>query len=215
MDERTMGLVLRTRVLTETSLIVHWLTRDFGRISTVAKGARRPKSPFAGKLDLFYLADLSFHPSRRGDLHSLREVRVRDYHKVLRVDLGYLQQASYFAQLLEQTTETDTPVPDLFDFLVQVLSRLPECPPNAATVLTFEIQLLAQLGLKPDLAQVSLSPTAKRFLEQSSSSAFAWQPSLSLSAAQNDEASGFLERFLTYHLGKVPSGRIQALGFGN
>ena len=34
-------MILRTRPLTETSLIVHWLTRDFGRISTVAKGARR------------------------------------------------------------------------------------------------------------------------------------------------------------------------------
>ena len=38
---RTTGLVLRTRPLTETSLIVQWLTRDFGRVATVAKGARR------------------------------------------------------------------------------------------------------------------------------------------------------------------------------
>jgi len=60
MSENTIGLILRTRPLTDTSLIVHWLTPEFGRLATVAKGARRPKSPFAGKLDLFYLADLSF-----------------------------------------------------------------------------------------------------------------------------------------------------------
>jgi len=49
MDERAQGLVLRVYPLTETSLIVRWLTRELGRISTVAKGARRPKSPFRGK----------------------------------------------------------------------------------------------------------------------------------------------------------------------
>ena len=57
--ERTTGLVLRTRPLTDTSLIVEWLTRDFGRIATAARGARRAKSAFRGQLDLFYLADLS------------------------------------------------------------------------------------------------------------------------------------------------------------
>src|SRR5258707_904583 len=78
MIESTSGLILRTRPLTETSLIVSWLTQDFGRIATVARGARRPKSPFAGKLDLFYLADLSFQRSRRSDLHTLREASLRE-----------------------------------------------------------------------------------------------------------------------------------------
>ena len=41
MIQNATGLILRTRPLTETSLIVHWLTPDFGRIATVAKGARR------------------------------------------------------------------------------------------------------------------------------------------------------------------------------
>ena len=54
MDETAHGIILRTRPLTETSLIVHWLTADHGRLSTVAKGAKRPKSPFRGKLDLFF-----------------------------------------------------------------------------------------------------------------------------------------------------------------
>src|SRR5438445_6488303 len=116
MTESTTGLILRTYPLTETSLIVHWLTPDAGRISTVAKGARRPKSPFRGKLDLFYLADFSFTRSRRSDLHALREVSLRERHGILRQDLGYLQQASYCAALIQQTTETETPLPGVFDF---------------------------------------------------------------------------------------------------
>ena len=72
MIETATGLILRTRPLTETSLIIHWLTPTFGRLATVAKGARRPKSPFLGRLDLFYEADFSFSRSRRSDLHILR-----------------------------------------------------------------------------------------------------------------------------------------------
>ena len=54
LETRAIGLILRTRRLTETSLIVHWLTAEEGRVATVAKGALRPKSPFRGKLDLCY-----------------------------------------------------------------------------------------------------------------------------------------------------------------
>src|SRR3954468_17723898 len=105
MEERSTGIILRTRPLTETSLIVHWLTPDVGRIATVAQGARRPKSPFRGKLDLFYEADFSFARSRKSELHNLREVVLSDTHGALRENLGWLQQASYFTALVEQTTE--------------------------------------------------------------------------------------------------------------
>src|SRR5438876_1491203 len=97
MTERTTGLILRTRPLTETSLIVQWLTADFGRLSTVAKGGRRPKSPFRGKLDLFYQAEFSFFRSRRSELHNLCEVSLLQTHPVLRQELSYLQQAAYCA----------------------------------------------------------------------------------------------------------------------
>src|SRR5579862_6207308 len=117
MVETATGLVLRTRPLTETSLIVHWLTRDLGRLATVAKGARRPQSGFRGKLDLFYLADFSFARSRRSELHTLREVRLLDTHKALRENIAYLQQAAYGVALVKQTTETETPLAEVFELL--------------------------------------------------------------------------------------------------
>ena len=126
MIESATGLILRTRPLTETSLIVNWLTPDFGRISTVAKGARRPKSPFLGKLDLFYLADFSFQRSRRSELHTLREVSLRETHAALRQEIRYLQQAAHCAALIEQTTETETPLPAVYELLRGLLGHLPE-----------------------------------------------------------------------------------------
>ena len=147
MDSRTTGLILRTRPLTETSLIVHWLTRDFGRIATVAKGARRPKSPFRGKLDLFYLADLSFVRSRRSELHTLREVSLRETHNALREELGYLQQAAYCAALIEQTTETETPLPAIFQLMIDLLTCLPSEKPQPRTIFAFEMKLLNEHDL--------------------------------------------------------------------
>ena len=120
MIQSATGLILRTRPLTETSLIVHWLTPDFGRIATVAKGARRPKSPFLGKLDLFYVADFSFSRSRRSDLHTLREVGLRELHAALRQNLAGLRQATYATAFIEQATETETPLPAVYNLMLRV-----------------------------------------------------------------------------------------------
>src|SRR5689334_12231772 len=142
MTQRTQGLILRTRPLTETSLIVQWLTPDFGRIATVAKGARRAKSPFRGKLDLFFLADLSFVRSRRSELHTLRELSVRDTHAALRRELGWIEQAAYATELIELTTETDTPIAEIFTLFSDFLDYLPKCVPEPQTVFAFEMKLL-------------------------------------------------------------------------
>src|SRR5947208_2775316 len=57
--ESTVAILLRKRKFSDTSLIVSWCTESLGCIQTVAKGARRAKSPFAGKLDLFFEAELA------------------------------------------------------------------------------------------------------------------------------------------------------------
>ncbi|PYJ06256.1 MAG: DNA repair protein RecO, partial [Verrucomicrobia bacterium] len=162
MDERDCGLILRLFPLTESSLIVHWLTPTLGRIATVAKGARRPKSPFRGKLDLFYLADMSLIRSRRSDLHTLREVSLRETHSALRHDLAYLRQASYCAALVELTTETETPLPAIFDLMRCFLEALPKGPAQPQTLFAFELKLLAELGLKPDLEKGKLAPGTRQ-----------------------------------------------------
>ena len=212
MVERAQGLILRTRPLTDTSLIVHWLTPELGRIATVAKGARRSNSPFRGRLDLFYLADFSFSRSRRSDLHTLREVLLRQTHPLLRRELACLRQASYFAALIEQTTETDTPLPTIFPLLAGLLDHLPGQPPRPLTIFAFELKLLTQLGLTPSLAGRDLSGGTRRILETAALADWATLSRLKLSATQTREANQFLEGFLTFHLGKIPESRSAALG---
>jgi DNA repair protein RecO (recombination protein O) len=211
MNETAMGLVLRTRPLTETSLIVHWLTPEVGRLATVAKGARRPKSPFRGKLDLFYLAEFSFARSRRSELHTLREVILRETHSPLRQDLAYLRQASYCAALVEQTTELDTPLPGIYELFLGLLERLPKQSAQPQTLFAFELKLLAALGLSPDWTQRKLSPGALAVAKALSANDWPLIERLNLSAGQTSELARFLHGFLIYHLGRIPKARGEAL----
>lgn len=209
--ERAHGLVLRTRLFTETSLIVNWLTLEFGRISTIAKGARRSKSPFRGKLDLFYEAEFSFQRSPRSELHTLREVVLDDANSALRIELGYLQQAAYCSALVEQTTEKETPLPVVFELMRSFLHSLPPGPPQPQSIFGFELKLLHELGLQPDIEASKLTPGAKRIAKALQQKNWAAGGRLKLSEPQVAELRQFLHGFLIFHLGKIPASRIKAI----
>ena len=95
------GILIRRLPFTDTSLIVVWLTREHGIVRTAAKGARRPGSVLAGKLDLFYSADIAFVRSRRGDLHALREVEVTAYRQGIQRSYARVLCAAYFVALID------------------------------------------------------------------------------------------------------------------
>ena len=209
--ERAHGLILRTRPFTETSLIVNWLTPDFGRISTVAKGARRAKSPFRGKLDLFYEGEFSFARSRRSELHTLREVVLRETNAALRHELGYLQQAAYCATLIEQTTETQTPLPEIYELFAGFLRALPQQPPRPRTIFAFEFKLLQILGLAPDIEDSKLPTETRALVNALTETDWEKLPDLRATAAQANAIKQFLHGFLIYHLGKIPKGRERAV----
>jgi DNA repair protein RecO (recombination protein O) len=209
--ERAHGLILRTRLFTETSLIVNWLTPEFGRISTVAKGARRTKSPFRGKLDLFYEGDFSFQRSRRSELHTLREVVLRETNPALRHELGYLQQASYGSALIEQTTETQTPIPEIYELFYGFLRALPKHPPKPRTIFAFELKLLSALGLAPDVEESKLPPETRALVNALTQTEWESLPDLRATTAQARGVRQFLHGFLIFHLGKIPRGRGHAV----
>jgi DNA repair protein RecO (recombination protein O) len=155
--EKAEGILIRKTLLTDTSLIVHWCTREHGIIRTAAKGARRPGSPFAGKLDLFYSAEITWARSRRGDLHALREASVIHYRQGIQQDYLRLLAAAYFASLVERVAEGDTPVEALYDLLRRGLDWLHEHQPTLKAVLFFEKEVAADLGIH---GEAGMSPIA-------------------------------------------------------
>ena len=145
--EKGRGTIIRVTRLTETSLIVHWMTDTIGLLKTVAKGARRPRSSFSGKLDLFVDADLVWAPSRSSELHPLREVDVHSYRTPLRENYPKTVLASYFGQLLEHVLEREHPEPEVAMLLNRALDYLAEASPSAQVLHRFERRLAELLGV--------------------------------------------------------------------
>jgi DNA repair protein RecO (recombination protein O) len=193
-EERASGIILRTRPLTETSLIVQWITADAGRISTVAKGARRPKSAFVGKLDLYYEADFLFQRARKSSLHTLREVNLQATRPNLRTDFVALEQAARAGRRIERTTEEDAPLPEIFELFKGFLDELAKRPLEGSLLLTFEIKLLNALGFAPALEGSSLPIGSRKALEQLRGLDWSAVRRVKLSASQTLEIESFLDR---------------------
>lgn len=146
--ETTPAILLRKTKLTETSLIVTWFSEAHGRIKTVAKGARQPKSRFAGQLDLFFECEIQFARSRRSELHILREVMLRDAREGLRLDYPRVALGSYFVELIELVTEPEHPAPELFELLQRAFAFLNANPASLRALLHFENELTRLLGIQ-------------------------------------------------------------------
>lgn len=144
---KTRGTLIRRSQLTETSLIVHWCTHENGIVKAVAKGARRPKSPFAGKLDLFYLCELEIHPARSGDLHILKELTIERPRLGLRRNYLQTLAASYLVKLIDLVAEDGTPLPELADLLDRGLNYLEDHDADQRAIVHFERQLSESLGV--------------------------------------------------------------------
>jgi len=126
---------------------VSWCTESLGCIQTVARGARRPKSPFAGKLDLFFEADIAIAPSRKSNLHTLTEVALRNPFAGIRQNYLRTQTAAYFVELIEVCTERDHHEPELFALLRRAFGYLDRSEPNLRAVSHFEAELARITGV--------------------------------------------------------------------
>jgi DNA repair protein RecO (recombination protein O) len=145
--DTTSAILLRKVKLTETSLIVTWLTEQHGKLKTVAKGARQAKSRFAGRLDLFFECEIQFSRSRKSELHALREAELREAYDGLRLNYPRLALASYFVELIELVTEPEHAVPELFDLLRRALRHVSEHEADRRSLDHFENELARLLGI--------------------------------------------------------------------
>src|SRR5262249_26272535 len=150
----------------------------------------------------------------RSELHLLREVTLRETHVALRQDLGWLQQASYAAALIEQTTESETALPTIFPLMTSFLRHLCLQPPRPLMIFAFEMKLLRELGLEPDARQAKMSGGSRQILERLVGTEWAALLRLKLSPVQTSEIHRFLHGFLVYHLNKAPASRNAAVEAG-
>jgi len=118
--QQAEGILIRRYVWSDTSYITTWLTPHAGKLRLMAKGARRPKSSFAGKVDLFYHAEIGYvHARGAGTLHTLSEVRLVMPFDAASVPCSNVFLLGYFAELVDLCTEGGNASPELFDLLLR------------------------------------------------------------------------------------------------
>jgi len=145
--EKTAAILIGRYKLTETSLIVHWCSAELGLFKTVAKGALRPKSAFAGRLDLFVSAEIRFVRSKTGDLHTLAEAEWTEPRLHLRESYSRVLAATYLIKLIEMMVEREHPLPEVHELLVKALDYLDSHEPSPALIERFELRLAEELGV--------------------------------------------------------------------
>jgi DNA repair protein RecO (recombination protein O) len=150
-SEKATAIVLRVIEFSETSSIVTLLTREFGKIRALAKGARRPKGPFESALDLLGLCRIVFLRKSSDALDLLTEAKLERRFRPHGGDLSNLYAAYYVAELLNELTDDYDPHPELFDVADETLIALRSGSAVAPVLLRFELLALRVLGHLPTL----------------------------------------------------------------
>lgn len=155
-EYRTRALVLRTFDQGESDRLVHLYTEALGRISAIAKGARRSKRRFPGTLELFCELEVRVVDPPRSSMMRLESARLVRSFETLTADLGRYAIACQFVELLDRLTPENEPAPDLLHFASGVLDVLASERPDRLLALLVLAKTLARLGYRPQLGACAM-----------------------------------------------------------
>lgn len=146
----TLGFVLRSQPLRDADLIVTLFTHELGKVSALARGARRSKRRFAGALGQLVVARYELSRSPRGELWSLDSATVERQWLDLAADVAALAHASYVLELIRELLPAETPEPEVFALMLELWELLGggAC---AAALRRAEWILLSLTGTAPSL----------------------------------------------------------------
>ncbi len=147
--EKSEAIVIRVVPWSETSMVVTLFTRDFGKVSAIARGARRLKSPFESSLDLLAKSQVVFLQKGHDTLDLLTESKLTRRFKSGQRALLPLYCGYYVADLLLSLTEDNQKAKELFEVSDQTLAELDGGKSEPEVVLRFEMQVLKLLGHLP------------------------------------------------------------------
>lgn len=150
---KTEAIVLRSIRYGEADRILHLYTPNRGRIGAIAKGVRRARSRFGGRLEPFFRLRIELHEGR-GELLTVTGAHTVNGHAGLREHARALDAAARACDAVGRLFETSEPHPGVFNLLCRKLALLDEDPSRAtrASALGFRMKLLLAAGLAPQLA---------------------------------------------------------------
>lgn len=152
--EKAEAIVIRLADFSESSRVVTLFSREFGKLSALAKGAKRLKGPFDAAIDLLSRCRVVFIRKSSGSLDLLTEARLVTRFTPAGTNLTSLYGGYYVADLLNGLTEEYDPAPEVFDLATETLSRLTTADQDPlTTVVQFETGILRCTGLLGSLTE--------------------------------------------------------------
>lgn len=153
----TPAIVLRRIDYGEYDFVITLFTLKKGKISVIAKSAKKSKKRFAGILELFSILDVVCNVGRRKGLPVLQEAALKYPFFDIRFSTLKTAYASYWAELINEWMESDQKQVQLYQLFQYVLRELDSCRVSeAALSILFQIKLMAISGLSPNLRQCSV-----------------------------------------------------------
>ncbi|MDP6957352.1 MAG: DNA repair protein RecO [Planctomycetota bacterium] len=150
---RTEAICLRVIDYSETSQILRFYARDSGKISCIAKGAKRKKSTFRGAFHFLAVYNLVRMEKMSGSLDLVTQAElIEDFH-ALAEDFSRYSTACYIAEFLDTFTLDGQVVRNLYEITSEALHRLQKDVPLPDLLFSFESKALRALGFFPRLRE--------------------------------------------------------------
>ena len=148
---KTEAIVLNTQNFRQTSLIVNFYTRDFGRLSGLLKGIREETSKFNSSLDTFSLNEIIFYKKSKSTLHLVSQCDLRRDFRLIKNDLKRIKKAFSLVKLLNILTIEEDKNERIFDLALACLGQLENNFDLDKILIIFKIKLLDFCGFKPHI----------------------------------------------------------------
>ncbi len=145
----TEAIIIGRTNLGEADRILTLYTRDLGKIRAVAKGVRRPQSKLGGHVELLTHSRLMLARGRNLDI--VTQAQTITNFLPLKENLERAASGLYVAELVDAFTAERAEDPGLFDLLLDILNHLAHSPRMHIVLRYSELQLLSQVGYRPEL----------------------------------------------------------------
>jgi DNA repair protein RecO (recombination protein O) len=147
----TRALLLKQVDTGEADRVVTLLTEKLGKVSAIARGARRSRKRFGAALALFVLAEAELQRRTTSTLLLLTGYHALATHAGIGRDIASIAHGSYATELVEALCARDQPEPALFELLLEMYGLLEREPATSERLRVFELRLLSAAGLAPQL----------------------------------------------------------------
>ncbi|MBV9212639.1 MAG: DNA repair protein RecO [Actinobacteria bacterium] len=211
---QTEAVVLRSIRYSEADRVLHLYSRERGRIGAIAKGVRRVKSRFGGRLEPLFRVDLLLHEGR-GELYTVTSAETVDPHPSLRERRDAIERATQACDAVLRLLDSQEPNRAAYNLLCRELRILDGDPAAAsrAQALAFRLKLLLAAGFAPELAACASCGEREHLSAFSASAGGVVCPGCEAgSFPLGSEAHAFLVESLGRSLAEAPSASDRALG---